>query len=256
MKVAVQINGREVVSSMFTGFSVENFDHAYRHITLAVERWKGELKAAKKDFEILKEMAERYQAMLEPLKQDVKSAVELVEDCWESFSETCDENHPVAVMANGAFNAQRSVIEPLMRIEMPDYNRECLNSIYADGGLESLIVSVELTLEEEEAFGVNRLKLLALRFKTGVRITKNYYCSGDHVYSLHLPVAPLNFMFNIISNEQLNAAIAPIVVSYIQEFTAWLNAFEADWNTYKSGAPVLPDDAYEPVRRDTDADDL
>ena len=118
-------------------------------------------------------------------------------------------------------------------------NAVMLDSLFDGGAFRSIALTVELTEDEEEEFGVSKTKLLMLRIRKGVHISK--VRKGDtYVYGLNLDmVCPaMNFVALLYGHPQLASIIAPMVACYMKEAEEAMNFFMQSWDSVKR--PTVP----------------
>lgn len=235
MRITLTVNGRHVITNHASGFDVEKFTGVRLNILRSVSRWTDVFNGAKKDLAIVVGLVNKYQGMAKDLAGDVKSSVPAIASCWEASTEAEDTQHPTRLMMLSVM----SNFEAIIKYHINDFNignnAVMLDSMFNGGAFRSIALTVELTEDEEEEFGVSKTKLLMLRIRKGVHISK--VRKGDtYVYGLNLDmVCPsMNFVALLYGHPQLISIIAPMVACYIKEVEEAMNFFMKSWDTVKN----------------------
>lgn len=239
MRITLTVNGRHVITNHASGFDVEKFTGVRLDILRSASRWIDVFNSAKKDLAIVVGIANKYQGMAKDLTGDVKSSVSAISSCWEATTESEDTEHPSRLMMLSVISNFETIIKDHINDFNIGNNAVILDSLFNGGAFRSINLTVELTEDEEEEFGVSKGKLLMLRIRKGVHISK--VRKGDtYVYGLNLDMVcpPMNFAALLYGHPQLISIIAPMVACYIKEVEEAMNFFMQSWNAVKN--PQVP----------------
>jgi hypothetical protein len=239
MRITLTVNGRVVVANSANGFDAEKFNGVRFDVMRAASYWSGILGEAKKDLELVAGIVKKYQGMAKDFTGEIKSLATDVKMCWEPMQEAEDTQHPTRLMM---IHITQN-FEAVFKSHVDDFNignnAVLLDQLFEGGAFRSIDLSVELSAEEEEEFGIPKWKLLALRFSKGIHITK--VRKGDtYVYGLNLDmICPgMNFVALLYGHPELLALIAPIAACYVKEIEEAVNFFNQSWNAIKNPVPV------------------
>lgn len=227
MRITLSVNGRAVVSNFAAGFDAEKFNVVRFDVLRAASYWSGIFGEAKKDLELVAGIVKKYQGMAKDFTCEVKSLATDVKMCWEPMQEVEDTQHPTRLMMLRIFDNFKAVVKDHVNDFNIGNNAVMLDQLFEGGAFRSIDLSVELTSEEEEEFGVSKWKLMALRFSKGIHITK--VRKGDtYVYALNLDmICPgMNFVASLYGHPELLALITPIAACYVKELEEAVNFLE------------------------------
>lgn len=240
MRITLTVNGRVVVASSANGFDVEKFTGVRLNIFRAASYWSGVFGEAKKDFELVAGLVKKYKGMAKDFTGEVKSLATDVKMCWEPMQEVKDTQHPTRLMILNIVNNFEAVFKDHVNDFNIGNNAVMLDQLFEGGAFRSIDLSIELSAEEEEEFGIPKWKLLALRFYKGIHITK-VRKGGIYVYGLNLDmICPgMNFVALLYGHPELLAIIAPIAACYNKEIEEAVNFFNQSWNAIKNPVPAI-----------------
>lgn len=241
MRATLTVNGRAVVTSYASGFDSEKFNDVRFHILRSASYWKGAVREAKKDLEIAIGLVNKYKRMAKDFSGEVKSLSSDLFACWDSIKEAEDSQHPSRIMMISIAENLEAVLKDHINDFNIGNNGVLLDALYEGGAFRTIDFAIELTSEEEEEFGISKWKLIALRFKTGLNITK-VRKGGDYVYSLNLDALcpALNFSALLYGHPELLSVFAPIVACYMKEAEEAVAYFNKSWDSVKNPTDVLP----------------
>ena len=241
MLTILTVNGRDVVLFVAGGFNAEKFNRVRSDVLCAAFYWNGVLREAKKDIELVAGLVNKYQGIANNFTGEVKFLTSVLKKCWESTKTFEDTQHPSRLMMTSVFDN----IEAVFKNHFDDFNignnTVMLDQLFKGGAFRSINLSVELTTEEEEEFGISKWKLIALRFKTGIDITK-VRKGNNYVYSLNLDILcpGINFAILLYGHPELLNIIAPIVACYIKDFEEAVGSFLKSWDSVTNLLKKLP----------------
>ena len=240
MRATLTVNGRHIVTSVATGFDAEKFDGVRFDVLRAASYWNGVAREAKKDLETVIGLVERYKCVAKDFGGEVKSLVSDLSMCWEPVTEAEDTQHPSRLMMTSVIQNFEAVLNDHMNDFNIGNNAVILDQMFDGGAFRTIDVSVELTADEEEEFGISKWKLLAFRLKTGVHITKTRKGS-EYVYGLNLDMLcpALNFVALVYGHQELLNIFAPMVACYVKEVEEAVAFFSKSWDVIKNPPKAL-----------------
>ena len=240
MRATLTVNGRHVVTTHASGFDAEKFDGVRFDVLRAASYWNGVIREAKKDIELVAGLVKKYQGMAKDFTGEMNSLASNLRMCWEPAQEAEDIQHPSRIMMISVFEN----FEAISRDHVNDFNignnAVMLDQLFEGGAFRSINLSVELTADEEEEFGISKWKLIAFRFNTGIHITK-IRKGHDYVYGLNLDMLcpVLNFVALLYGHPELLNIIAPIATCYVKEVEEAVAHFSKAWDAIKNPSEAL-----------------
>lgn len=241
MRATLTVNGRHVVTTHASGFDAEKFNGVRFDMLRAASHWNGVVREAKKDIKLVAGLVKKYQGMAKDYTGEVKSLASDLRMCWEPAQEAEDMQHPSRIMMISVFENFEAVFKDHVNDFNIGNNAVMLDQLFEGGAFRSINLSVELTADEEEEFGISKWKLIALRFKTGIHITK-IRKGHDYVYSLNLDMLcpGLNFVTLLYGHPELLNIIAPIAACYVKEIDEAVAFFNNSWDSVRNPVKELP----------------
>ena len=241
MRATLTANGRHVVTTVATGFDAEKFDGVRFDVLRAASYWNGVVREAKKDIELVAGLVKKYQSMAKDFTGEVNSLASDLRMCWEPAQEAEDMQHPSRIMMISVFENFEAVVKDHVNDFNIGNNAVMLDQMFEGGAFRSIDLSIELTPEEEEEFGISKWKLVALRFKTGIHITK-IRKGHDYVYSFNLDMLcpVLNFVALLYGHPELLNIIAPIGACYVKEVEEAVAHFSKAWDSVRNPVKEFP----------------
>lgn len=232
MLTTLTVNGRHVVTFVAGGFNAEKFNRVRLDVLCAAFYWNGVLREAKKDIELVVGLVNKYQGIANNFTGEVKFLTSVLKKCWESTKAFEDTQHPSRLMMTSVFENFEAVFKDHVDDFNIGNNAVMLDQLFEGGAFRSINLSVELTADEEEEFGISKWKLIALRFKTGIDITK-VRKGNVYVYSLNLDMLcpGLNFVTLLYGHPELLNIIAPIASCYVKEVEEAAGSFLKSWDS-------------------------
>jgi hypothetical protein len=241
MRATLTVNGRHAVTTVATGFNPEKFSGIRFDVLRAASYWNGVVREAKRDFDLVAGLVKKYQGLVKDFTGEVKSLALDLSMCWEPAQEAEDTQHPSRIMMISIAENFEAVLNDHINNFNIGNNAVLLDQMYEGGAFRSINLSIELTSDEEEEFGISKWKLIAFRFKTGVHITKTRN-GNDYVYGLNLDMLcpALNFSALLYGHPEILRIFAPIAACYAKEVEEAVGFFLKSWDSVRNPVKELP----------------
>lgn len=235
MRATLTVNGRHVFTNVASGFDAEKFNDVRFDVLRAASHWNGVVREAKNDIKRVVSLVKKYQGMAKDFAGEVKSLASDLTMCWEPTQEADDTQHPSRIMMISIAEKFKAVLNDHINDFNIGNNAVLLDQMFEGGAFRSIDLSVELTADEEEEFGISKWKLVAFRFKTGIHITK-IRKGNDYVYGLNLDMLcpVLNFAALLYGHPEILRIFAPIAACYAKEVEEAVGFFLKSWDSVRN----------------------
>ena len=241
MRATLTVNGRHAVTTVATGFNSDKFSGVRFDVLRAARVFNCLAREAKRDFDLVVGLAKKYQGRVKDFAGEVKSLALDLSMCWEPAQEAEDTQHPSRIMMISIAENFKAVLNDHINDFNIGNNAVLLDQMYEGGAFRSIDLTIELTSEEEEEFGISKWKLAAFRFKTGINITK-VRKGKDYIYGLNLDMLcpALNFSALLYGHPEILRVFAPIVACYAKEVEEAVGFFLKSWDSVRNPVSELP----------------